>query len=69
LELEHEKKNQQFSPKMEPHTKNSRKKLVEKKGTVEFGKIFGYDIGKTVDTYLLHIVTFVQLTPFLDQVR
>jgi hypothetical protein len=25
-----------------------------KKGTVEFGKIFGYDIGKTVDTCKSH---------------
>jgi hypothetical protein len=24
------------------------------KGTVEFGKIFGYDIGKTVDTCKSH---------------
>jgi hypothetical protein len=31
------------------------KKLVdEKKGTVEFGKIFGYDNGKTVDTCKSH---------------
>jgi hypothetical protein len=31
-----------------------RKKLVDKKRTVEFGKIFGYDIGKTVDTGKSH---------------
>jgi hypothetical protein len=30
------------------------KKLVDKKGTVKFGKIFGYDIGKTVDTCKSH---------------
>jgi hypothetical protein len=56
LELEHEKKNQQFGPKMEPHTKSSGNKKIDgqKKGTVEFGKIFGYDIGKTVDTCKTH---------------
>jgi hypothetical protein len=55
LELEHEKKNQRFSPKMEPHTKNSGKKIGgQKKVTVEFGKIFGYDSGKTVDTCKSH---------------
>jgi hypothetical protein len=56
LELEHEKKNQRFGPKMEPHTKNSGNKKIgrQKKGIVEFGKIFGYDIGKTVDTCKSH---------------
>jgi hypothetical protein len=48
LELEHEKKNQRFGPKMEANTKKSgnKKNWWTKKGTVEFGKIFGYDIGK-----------------------
>jgi hypothetical protein len=56
LELEHEKKNQRIGPKMEPHTKNSGNKKIggRKKGTVEFGKIFGYDNGKTVDTCKSH---------------
>jgi hypothetical protein len=41
---------------MEPHTKNSGNKKIggPKKETVEFGKIFGYDIGKTVDTCKSH---------------
>jgi hypothetical protein len=41
---------------MEPHTKNSGNKKIggRKKGTVEFGKIFGYDNGKTVDTCKSH---------------
>jgi hypothetical protein len=48
LELEHEKKNQRFGPKMELHTKNSGNKKIggQKQETVEFGKIFGYDNGK-----------------------
>jgi hypothetical protein len=56
LELEHEKKNQRFGPKMEPHTKNSGNKKIggQKKWTIEFGKIFGYDIRKTVDTCKSH---------------
>jgi hypothetical protein len=56
LKLEHEKKNQRFGQKMEPHTKNSGNKKIgaQKKGTVEFGKTFGYDIGKTVDTCKSH---------------
>jgi hypothetical protein len=40
---------------MEPHTKNSgNKRIGGKKGTVEFGKTFGYDIRKTVDTCKSH---------------
>jgi hypothetical protein len=37
---------------MEPPTKNSgnKKSGGQNKGTVEFGKIFGYDVRKTVDT-------------------
>ena len=56
MELEHEKKNQRFGPKMELHTKNSGNKKIggQKQETVEFGKIFGYDIGKTVDTHKSH---------------
>jgi hypothetical protein len=37
---------------MEPPTKNcgNKKSGGQNKGTVEFGKIFGYDVRKTVDT-------------------
>jgi hypothetical protein len=56
LEPEHEKKNQQIGPKMEPPTKNSGNKKIggRKKGTVELGKIFCYDNGKTVDICKSH---------------
>jgi hypothetical protein len=47
---------------MEPPTKNSgnKKSGGQNKGTVEFGKIFGYDVRKQSEKQWIHVKVIVE---------